>query len=59
MNVKKLVLTNLPYVILGLVCTNLGKAWRMAAGGDASEKILSLFGASRRVRQPAAKHERA
>ena len=45
MNVKKLVLTNLPYVILGLVCTNLGEAWRMAAGGDASEKILSLFGA--------------
>ena len=45
MNVKKLVLTNLPYVVLGLVCTNLGEAWRMAAGGDASEKILSLFGA--------------
>ncbi len=30
MNVKKLVLTNLPYVVLGLVCTNLGEAWRMA-----------------------------
>ena len=43
MNVKKLVLTNLPYVVLGLVCTNLGEAWRMASGGDASEKILSLF----------------
>ena len=45
MNVKKLVLTNLPYVVLGLVCTNLGEAWRMADGADASEKILSLFGA--------------
>ena len=45
MNVKKLVLTNLPYVVLGLVCTNFGEAWRMASGGDASEKILSLFGA--------------
>ena len=44
MNVKKLVLTNLPYAVLGLVCTNLGEAWRMASGGDASEKILSLFG---------------
>ena len=44
MNVKKLVLTNLPYVVLGLVCTNLGEAWRMASGSDASEKILSLFG---------------
>ena len=45
MNVKKLVLTNLPYVLIGLVCTNLGEAWRMADGADASEKILSLFGA--------------
>ena len=45
MNVKKLVLTNLPYVVLGLVCTNLGEAWRMSSGSDASEKILSLFGA--------------
>ena len=33
MNVKKLALTNLPYVVLGLVCTNLGEAWHMAAGG--------------------------
>ena len=45
MNTKKLALTNLPYVVLGLVCTNLGEAWRMADGADASEKILSLFGA--------------
>ena len=44
MNVKKLVITTLPYVVLGLVCTNLGEAWRMASGSDASEKILSLFG---------------
>ena len=35
MNVKKVVLTNLPYVVLGLVCTNLGETWRMASGGDA------------------------
>ena len=45
MNAKKLVLTNLPYVLIGLVCTNLGEAWRMASASDASEKILSLFGA--------------
>ena len=44
MNVKKLVLTNLPYVLIGLVCTNFGEAWRTADGADASEKILSLFG---------------
>ena len=45
MNIKKLIITNLPYAVLGLVCTNLGEAWRMASGSDASEKILSLFGA--------------
>ena len=44
MNTKKLALTNLPYVVLGLVCTNLGEAWRIASSSDASEKILSLFG---------------
>ena len=45
MKAKKLVLTSLPYVLIGLACTNLGEAWRMAEGGDASEKILGLFGA--------------
>ena len=44
MNIKKLIITNLPYAVLGLVCTNLGEAWRMASGSDASDKILSLFG---------------
>ena len=45
MRPKKLILTNLPYVLIGLACTNLGEAWRMAEGGDATEKILGLFGA--------------
>ncbi len=45
MKAKKLILTNLPYVLIGLACTNLGEAWRMAEGGDATEKILGLFGA--------------
>jgi len=44
MKAKKLVLTSLPYVLIGLACTNLGEAWRMAEGGDASEKLLSLIG---------------
>ena len=44
MKAKKLILTNLPYVLIGLACTNLGEAWRMAVGGDASEKLLSLIG---------------
>ncbi len=45
MKAKKLILTNLPYVLIGLACTNFGEAWRMAEGGDASEKILGLFSA--------------
>ena len=45
MKLRKLVLTNLPYVLIGLACTNLGEAWRMTDGGNASEKILGLFSA--------------
>ena len=44
MKAKKLILTNLPYVLIGLACTNLGEAWRMAEGGNASEKLLSFIG---------------
>ena len=44
MKTKKLILANLPYVLIGLACTNLGEAWRMAEGGNASEKLLSLIG---------------
>ena len=43
LNVKKLVLLNLPYILLGLFATNLGEAWRLAAGADASAKMLSLI----------------
>ena len=43
--IKRLVILNIPYVILGLLATNLGEAWRLAAGMDISEKILALFGA--------------
>lgn len=42
--IKRLVILNIPYVILGLLATNLGEAWRLAAGTDISEKILALFG---------------
>lgn len=43
LNVKKLVLLNLPYFLLGLFATNLGEAWRLATGADASAKMLSFF----------------
>ncbi len=42
-NVKRLLILNIPYVIMGLIATNFGEAWRMAEGADASAKILSLF----------------
>ena len=43
LNLKKLVLLNLPYFLLGLFATNLGEAWRLANGADASAKMLSFF----------------
>ena len=41
---RKLLILNLPYVILGLIATNFGEAWRLAEGADISEKLLALFG---------------
>lgn len=40
---KKLAILNLPYIIVGLLATNLGEGWRLAEGVNASEKILSFF----------------
>ena len=40
---KKLLILNIPYVVIGLICTNVGQAWRMAGGAEIGEKILSFF----------------
>lgn len=40
---KKLIILNLPYVIIGLFCSNIGEAWRIAAGTDISTKLLGFF----------------
>jgi len=40
---KKIIIKALPYVLVGLVCTNLGEAWRLAEGADASKKLLLFF----------------
>ena len=40
---KKIIIKVLPYALMGLVCTNLGEAWRLAEGADASKKLLSFF----------------
>ena len=42
---QKLLILNLPYFIAGLVCTNLGEAWRIAEGADMSEKLLGFLSA--------------
>ena len=42
-DIKKLVLLNLPYLLMGLFATNFVEAWRLAQGANASEKFLSLF----------------
>lgn len=44
-NIKKLILLNLPYLLVGLFATNLGEAWRLAQGANASEKMLELLSA--------------
>ncbi|MBR2799664.1 MAG: type IV secretory system conjugative DNA transfer family protein [Oscillospiraceae bacterium] len=40
---KKQLILNLPYVLIGLYATKLGEAWRLAEGADASQKLLHLL----------------
>ncbi len=42
-NIKKLLILNVPYLLMGLFATNLGEAWRLAEGADMSAKLLSFF----------------
>ena len=42
MNLKKHLIPNIPYVVIGLFATNLGEGWRLAAGSNASEKLLHI-----------------
>ena len=41
--IKKALIKLLPYILIGLVCTNLGEAWRLAEGADMGKKMLSFF----------------
>ena len=43
LDIKKLLILNLPYLLMGLFATNFGEAWRMAQGADASAKMFSFF----------------
>ena len=42
-NLSKLLALYLPYVVIGLLATNLGEAWRLAAGKELGDKIVSLM----------------
>ena len=47
MNTKKLtklLALYLPYILLGLVATNFGAAWRLAEGKELGERIMSMMG---------------
>ena len=40
----KLLAPYLPYILLGLVATNFGEAWRLAEGKELGDKIMSMMG---------------
>ena len=40
---SKLLALYLPYVVIGLLATNLGEAWRLAVGKELGDKIVSLM----------------
>ena len=40
----KLLALYLPYILLGLVATNFGEAWRLAEGKELGDKIMSMIG---------------
>ena len=40
----KLIALYLPYLLLGLVATNLGEAWRLAEGKELGDKIMAMMG---------------
>ena len=44
MNVKKRLILYLPYLVIGLYAGKLPQAWRMAAGANASGKLLNIMG---------------
>jgi len=41
-NLKKMLILHIPYILIGAFATNLGEAWRIAAGTNFSEKIQGM-----------------
>ena len=42
-NTSKLLKAALPYILVGLMATKLGQAYRMASGGDVLDRIFGAF----------------
>ena len=42
-DLKKLIITNLPYLLFVWLFGKMGEAWRLAAGADASQKLLHFM----------------
>ena len=40
---KRFLLLSLPYLIFGLLCTNVGEAFRMSEGADLSAQAAAYF----------------
>ena len=40
---KQYIMLYLPYVIIGLLCTHLGEAWRQSEGTDFGKRLISFF----------------
>ena len=40
---KRILIQTLPYLIVTLLCTNVGEAWRLTVGTDVSAKVLSFI----------------
>jgi len=41
-NIKKLLILNVPYILIGAVATNIGETFRIAEGSNLSEKLQSM-----------------
>ena len=40
---EKLVMKNIPYLVIGLLASNMGEAWRISQGADTAAKLLDFF----------------
>ena len=42
---KKKIILSIPYIVIGMLATNLGEAWRLAGGSDAAERTRGFIAA--------------